>query len=291
MKRLCFAFCALLTVLCLAGCSPAVPPFDPFDTEEDGAESSPDREEAPLLPLLSLDGRRYSFTGDEEAITAKDDLLTIKEAGAYRLTGELTEGGLAVEVGWGETVRLILDGVSIRSSKRPALSVISAAAVVVETAADSVNLLFSESHSVMEADTNLVLCGKGSLSLSGAKTAVRASGSLTMEDGTLRATASEYGFLSEKRIEIRGGTAAVNAAKFGYATRESSSLGGIFVYGGALTAVCSEAALSAHGMILLAGGSGSFDCPAAYQCEHEGNGKAVKGTILQTGGSFPPIPS
>ncbi len=292
MKRLCLALCVLSAVLYSVGCSPALPSFVPFDTEEETMESSPEAENDPTIPLLSLDGRRYSFTGNDKAISVKDDLLSIKEAGTYRLTGDLTEGGLSVEVGWGETVRLILDGISIRSSGRAALSVSSSAAVIVESEVHSVNVLFSESDAVIQGNTNLIFCGKGSLSLSGAKYAVRSSGTIAIEDGILRATASEYGFFSEKRIDILGGKVAVNAAKFGYATKEtSSSLGGIYLYGGQITAVCSEAALSAQTQILLAGGVGSFESPMYYQCEHVENGKTVKGAILKTGGSFPPLPS
>ena len=280
----------LVFLLFLVGCRTDTSDFNPFE-EEVPEESLPTEQKEEFVPLLTLCGRRYSFTGGSEAISVKDDLLTIRQGGTYRLTGELTEGGLAVEVGWGETVRLILSGASIRSSYHPALSLLSAAAVIVETEQDSVNLLFSEGEAVIDGSTHLILCGEGSLSLSGARSAVRSSGTVEIDGGIVRATASEYGFLSETRLEIHGGEVAVNAAKYGYATRETDPSGGIFVDGGKITSVSSEAALSAHRSILLSGGTGSFDAPVYYECERVQNEKKLKGEILLTGGSFPPIPS
>lgn len=290
MKRLLFSACFLACTACLFGCAPALPLFAPFETEVQTESQAPSAE--PDLPTISLDRRRYSFTGDPEAIEVKNDLLTVKREGSYRLAGDLTDGGIAIDVGFGKTVHLILDGVSIRASSRPAIYVKSAAAVMIETEEDSVNLLCSAGDSVIEVNGNLTVSGSGSLSLSGADTAIRSSGTVTVESGLLRATASEYGIFAEKRFEIFGGEVAVNAARIGYATEESSpDEGGIYLFGGQITAVTSEAALSARTYILLKNGAGSFDAPRFYQCEYEKNGSIIRGTIDRLGGSFPPLSS
>ncbi|MBR2354167.1 MAG: carbohydrate-binding domain-containing protein [Clostridia bacterium] len=290
MKRLLFAIGSFALMCMLFGCAPALSGVDPFETEAETESDLPIPEPEP--PTVSLDRRRYSFTGDPRAIEVKDDLLTVKQEGVYRLTGTLSEGGIAVDVGFGETVCLILDGVSIRSSFRPAIFVKSAAAVIIETKEGSVNPLYSAGDSVIKARGDLILRGNGSLSLSGADTAVNASATVTVESGMLRATASEYGILAEKRLEISGGDVAVNAARIGYATGESSpEEGGIYLMGGQITAVTSEAALSAQTNIWLQEGIGSFDAPILYRCEREENGRIIRGSITHTGGSFPPIPS
>ncbi len=280
----------LCLALLLSSCAPALPDFKPFESEEESQSESllPTAE----IPTLSLDRRRYSFTGKEEAITAEDDLLTIGQAGSYRLTGTLSEGGLSVDVGAFGVVRLILDDVSLASTGRPVLHVRSAAAVILETEEGSVNLFRSTAKTAVMADGNLLLTGSGSLSISGAPVAISSLGRVAVESGSLRITASECGILANTAIEMTGGEVAVNAASFGFKTEErSDSSGGILLRGGSLTAVCSETVLSAKTRILLTGGKGSFDAPRFYLCESNENGVPVKGELRCEGGDFPPVPT
>ena len=291
MRRL-FLVPLLGLSLCFSGCSAALPDFTPFETEEATASFAEDTDQASAAPLITLERRRYSFTGDSEAILVKGDLLIIRRAGTYRLKGELTEGGIEIDAGPDGVVRLVLEGVSIHASTHSAIFVKSAAAVVLRTEKDSVNLLTSDGESVLSAHANLVFRGEGSLSLSGARIAVEGSDTVSVESGLLRMTASRIGMVAEKRLTVLGGEVAVNAAELGYVTREApTDAGGIFLRGGRVTAVCSEAALSATTRILLENGAGSFEAPTYYRCGFEENGKAVKGRIEYTGGSFPPIPS
>ena len=285
MKQIGLALGVIVLSFCLSFCSPTLPDFEPFESD---TEEVTEGTEAPIAPTLTLDRRRYSFTGKEEAISAEDDLLTIRQAGSYRLTGTLSEGGLCVDVGHEGVVRLILSGVTVESTRRPALHVRSAAAVILECEEGSVNLLRSTAQAVILSRSNLSLWGTGSLSLGGAPTAIRSDGYVTVRESTLRITASECGISAEKGIEIVGGAVAINAAAVGLATKEDGSQsGGITLSGGSLTAVCSEVVLSARYRIRLMGGTGSFEAPGFYRCERLEQGKSVKGEILHTGGSFP----
>lgn len=291
MRKIGLAVWLLFLSLLLASCAPALPAFQPFETkdESDSAESETGSEQE-KIPTLTLDRRRYSFTGREDAIRVKDDLLTLGQAGSYRLTGSLTEGGIAVDVGWDGVVRLILDGVSLSSTGRPVLQVLSAAAVILESKDGSVNLLHSTAGTAVSSEGNLLLTGTGSLSVSGAPIALSSAGRLTVESGTVRITASECGIRADTGIEILGGEIAINAARVGLMSEERvNSSGGIVIRGGFLTAVCAETVLSARTRILLTGGVGSFDAPRFYQCQYTENGALVKGSVLQTGGNFPPL--
>ena len=290
---------AALLLLCLlsslaVGCAPALPTFSPFDTEaqtepseESEAETDPDP-----IPLLTLDGRRFSFSGDPDAIDADHDRLTIRRGGVYRLSGTLTEGALAVDVGHGETVRLILGGASLTSSHSPCLSVISAAAVILESEGDSVNLFSARADSVIHADADLVLCGEGTLSLSGAENAIISTGTVSIEGGRLTATASEHGILAAYRIRLVDGAVTLSAAKVGMRCDEGFlGKGGIFLLGGSCTVLATETALRANTRMELSGGVASFRAPLLYLCEQKTGSASIQGTILHTGGDFPTPPS
>ncbi len=285
---LCFGVCAL------CGCSPALPSYVPADTElgettesESGSENLPEP-----IPLLILDGRRYSFSGDPEAILAKDDSLILRRSGTYRLSGELTEGELRVDVGWEHTVRLILDGVSLASSYHPCLSVESAAAVILESSAETVNRFHSKADSVIRSEANVIFCGKGALSLGGAKAAVTCAGTVSVTGGGLTATASEYGILAADRLLLEGGSVCLNAAKVGIRVTDRSPFdGGIRITGGSCTVLATECALFADGRIELGGGSGSLSAPILYRYERQEDGQTVPGVLLFSGGDFPRLPS
>ena len=275
--KLCPMLCALALLVFLPSCSSALPNFDPLATEEETAAE--ETAVAPVISTVTLSGRRFSFAGEETAIAVRDDLLTMKEEGVYRLTGDLAEGGVAVDVGAFGVVRLILDGVSIRSTRRPAIEIVSAAAVIIETAEGSVNLLRSSREAVIRSSSNLLLTGEGSLSLGGADEAIAAEGRVSVTSGIVHLTASACGIRSEVGVELSAeGEVAINAARVGILTRERSDSGGIVIRGGRLVAVCAEAVLCAQRRICLAGGKGSFDAPRLYQCPSE---------VLHTGGEFP----
>lgn len=267
---------ALALLLFLPSCSASLPDFDPLGTETEAVES--ETADTPPIPTLTLSGRRFSFEGEAEAIDARDDLLCLKREGVYRLTGDLSEGGISVDVGAFGRVRLILDGVSIRSTRRPAIEIVSAAAVILETEEGSVNLLWSSSEAVILGSDNLLLTGSGSLSLGGALRAIQAEGRVSVASGTVRLSASECGIRSSVGVTLAGGEVAINAARVGLCSEERSDSGGIEILGGDLVAVCSETVLSAKRRICLAGGRGSFDAPRWYLCG---------GEVLYTGGEFP----
>lgn len=273
----------------LSACTRTAPSFVPFDSDKISSSEETLRDEgSEAESVLVLDGRRYSFSGDGEAVTSEDDVLRVKKAGVFRMTGTLSEGGICIDVGHGATVRLILDGVSLSSSRRPCLTVRSAASMILETVADSVNCFFSTADAVIDADGEVVLCGAGSLSLSGASCALRSSDRIVVQGGVWTVGAKQYGLLARNCLEMSGGRLSVHASEVGLATEEDETFGGgIRISGGNVSVLASDAALSARFGMFFSGGCADLRAPTLYRCGVRSEAVDSVGKIEFLGGSFP----
>ncbi len=127
--RFLFPILLLTFSLLLSSCALSIPKEE---TQTEAVDS---------VPTLTFDGRRYRYSGNASDIAVEGDSLTIQRAGVYRLSGTLSDGVLRVDVSRGETVHLILDGVSISSSRAIPLEIRSAACVILELADGSVNTI------------------------------------------------------------------------------------------------------------------------------------------------------
>lgn len=297
MLRLVRFFSAMLLLCLLFGsCVPRTP--------VSSDEASADDTKPTVERQLRLDGRRYSYNGNAEDIAVQDDLLTICVAGDYRLSGVLDEGAIAVSVEQHETVRLILDGVSITSSCRAPLSVICAAAVILELSPGTVNTLTdapraqSETPSLLpgacvQVNSHLRICGEGTLVLRGRQhTALAVSESLTVASGTITAVAVETGVWVRDRFLLQNGSLTVTAASCGIVTDNSAGTQGeIRILGGRLVASCKQIALCAGKCIAALGGSGSLQAPILYQCRYWQDGQTVTGSITVSSAAFPAVPT
>ncbi len=258
--------------------------------------SAPEERETHLI----LDGRRYTYTGNEEDIQIQDDVLTILRGGAYRISGTLKEGSIRVHADPADTVRLILDGASITSSYHAPLRIDRAACVIVETTPDSVNTLTDAARSVDQSDpilplaalechANLILRGEGVLAISGrAACAIAASSTVWISSGKISLSAPETALWVRDQLRMENGALTLRAAKYGVSAHaEGASMGAIEITGGQLSASCSEVALSAGRSILVSGGSASIQAPTVYQCRRQIDDKTVSGTIHVTAVGFP----
>ena len=278
IRRFFFSILLLTLSLLLSSCAlPTRIDTPPAETEADDS-----------VPTLSFDGRRYRYSGNASDIAVVGDSLTIQKEGVYRLTGTLSDGSLSVEVSRGETVHLILDGVSLSSSHATPLNIRSAACVILELADGSVNTVSDtarapekegESLACLSADSNLILCGEGNLSISGrAGYALSCEGNLEIESAHLSLSSPEVGARVRDRLILHSGTLTVTTAKVGIVADDAAgAVGRIEIHGGYLVASCSETALSAGNAILADGGSASLRAPRLYSSP----------TLLITAPDFP----
>lgn len=284
----------LLSILCLTLTS-CLSDFAPNDKQPSFDDTS-----APTERRLRLEGRQYFYNGNADDITVSDDVLTICAAGDYHVSGALTEGSLAVSVAQSDTVRLILDGVSITSSYHAPFSVLSAACVILELSSDTVSTLTdaprtqSEPNALLpvacaEINSHLLICGEGTLILRGRQhTALASSESITVESGKISLSASEFGIWARDRFSLTGGSLTVTAAPYGIVTDTGSgTVGEIRILGGNLVASCSKIALCAGKRIAVENGSGSLQAPLLYQCRYQKDSQTVEGEIVISAPDFP----
>ncbi len=266
MKRFLLALLAL--ALCLGGCSPREQTAPPTDEPS----PAPSTDEC----LLILDGRRYSFHGGADKISAKEDRITILAEGTYRIQGTLTEGALRVSAPPTATVHLIFDSASITSSYHPPLLLEEAACVILEAEEGSVNRLTDAKRpSTVSADSRgclvsrcrLILQGKGTLCVSGRQeTAILCEDDLHLSQTVLTLSAPHFGMRVRDSLRMESGALTVSAAKEGLvADGGSASVGALEFLGGRLTLSCSEVALVASSYIRIGEAQVSVSAPTRYQ--------------------------
>lgn len=154
--------------------------------------------------------------------------VIISSSGTYRLTGNITGGGVMVEAGKEDEVRLVLDGVSITS---PDYSAICAGqsgllTIVLE---DGTENKVSDGNSYTYPQTgedepdaaifskdNMVFEGNGMLTVSGNyMNGIRGKDSLTINSGTYVIEAAEDGMKGKDAVEVNGGEITITSGSDG----------------------------------------------------------------------------
>ncbi len=270
--------CCLVALTSLYGCVAAdeveVPILAPAEEE---------------IPSLSFDGRRFSFSGQSDAITHEGATMTIVKGGQYRLSGTLKEGNLQIDVAPDECVQLLLDNLAITSTSGAPLKIQNAACVILESAKDSVNRLCdtaseqSDLHSggVIESEIPLIFRGEGSLILSGKRVCgIESSSKILHEGGNLTISAPQKAIRVRDRFSLESGRVCVTEALCGIAVGEShTDRGEILLAGGELVIQCADTALFATRSIVATDGRASLRCRQRYVCALQQNDKEVAGNI------------
>ena len=140
------------------------PPAEEAPVEEAPVEEAP-VEEAPG-PTVNLS----DMTVVGEGVTAAGNTVMITAAGTYVLTGELSDGQLIVEAPDGEVI-LVLDYATIKNSIGPAVNIVAAEAVTINTVGES-TLEDAETYpegmiatAAVYADAPLTFGGEGTLNV------------------------------------------------------------------------------------------------------------------------------
>ena len=296
MKRFASAAIAVLLMINMSSC---VYTLNNDDLGEPDKKAEEDK--SVYIRKLSFDGRKYIYEGASDDIMANGNTITIRAAGDYLVGGELIDGSLMIEVKSHETVRLILDGVSISSSKSVPIKVNSAACVILELATDSVNILSRLSSiplkdkislypdACIESICNIIVTGNGSLAInSRADAAISCLGRVDISGGKMTVSSAGNGIWVRDRFVMSGGALSISTAKIGIlADDAASSEGRIEINEGRLTASCSDAVLKAGRNICISGGVGSFDSKVSYICERAEGDNIISGEIEITSPQFP----
>lgn len=241
---------------------------------------------------ITLSGKTAACNSSNVQI--EDEVVTIKAAGVYVLSGTLTDGTIVVDAGDDDNVQLVLDGVSITAADYAAIYAKNADKVFVTLAEGAGNSLTVSGDYVQTDDNNVdaVIFAKCDLTLNG-------TGSLTVKDNTghgivskddLVVTGGTYTIYSQDHclngkdsVRIADGTFNLSCDEDGiHAGNDDQQDGYVYIEGGDINISVGDDAIHAEGLLIITGG----DIDVSKSCE------GVEGDkILVTGGDIDVISS
>lgn len=189
-----------------------------FEDEDETADW--EREKAVTLRLnegnIEVDGSGAAVEGN---------VVTISRAGVYVLEGTLTDGTVRVDCEDKETVRLILNGVTIHSETSAAIDIMNAHKTVITLADGTVNTL-SDGTGFAYRDTekeepNAVLFSKDDLTINGSGTlnvdavfnnGIQSKDILKIMGGNYKITSLNHGIKGNDALAVLGGEMRISAA-------------------------------------------------------------------------------
>jgi hypothetical protein len=211
-----------------------------------------------------------SATVDGMGANAEGSIVTIDAAGTYNLQGTLNDGQIIIDTGDDELVRLILNGVDIRSSTSAPLYVADAAEVVVVLADGTQNTLTDgttfvlpdptsdEPNAALFSTADLTITGDGALTVHGNyNDGIASKDGLVIAGGTLTVDAVDDGIRGKDYVVVEDGNLTVEAQGDGLKSdnEEDAGLGYVAVEQGTITIDAGGDAVTAQSDVLIAGGN------------------------------------
>jgi len=221
------------------------------------------------------------LTGATKVTVSDGDTVSIKTEGVYVLTGTAANAQVVVEAGDEDKVQLVLDGVSITNDSTPCIYVKNADKVFVTTT-DSENTLTVSGTFTADETTNtdavifskddLVLNGKGTLTISSTGNGITSKDDLKITGGTIEISCTADALEANDSIRIADGRVTIKTTKDGLHAEndEDSTLGYVYIGGGTLTVDAGDDAI--HATTVLRVDSGTMDLTAR---------EAMEGTYIQ----------
>ncbi|MBO4472467.1 MAG: carbohydrate-binding domain-containing protein [Clostridia bacterium] len=234
-------------------------------------------EEGAIEIDLSLLTSESKITGAKYA----DDVLTIKAAGTYVLTGTLN-GAVVVDKNIEGTVRLVLAGATIKTLDSQA-----SAAIVFSKSDDQLRILTIADGTVNEVSDSVgdtaadgdgaaIQAKKSSLTINGSGTlkvtavgeeanGIKVKNTLTVLSANIEVTAVKNGIKADNLIEIKGATLTVTAGNDGIKTdiepeteeeavayAKDSQAGYIYIENSTITVTATDDGIAANGCLYIA---------------------------------------
>ncbi len=199
---------------------------------------------------------------------AQGQVITIRSAGTYVLSGSLDDGQVIVEAGEDDKVQLVLNGISVHCETNAALLVRSADKVFLTLAEGSENTLDDGlAYQLSDADGNvdatifsradLTINGSGGLTVTGNyKHGIVSKDDLVVSGGTIEITAQGQGMNGKDCVKISGGSFRIQSQGDGIQSDNSEDSGRGFVYisGGTFAIDAQGDAVQAETVLRIDGG-------------------------------------
>jgi len=252
---------------------------------------------------ITLNGA--SITVDGAGAVVEGTTVTIISAGDYNISGPLTDGQVIVNTQDEEPVRLILNGVELRSSTSAPIYIADAEEALIVLADGTTNTVTDSAAYVFaspdEDEPNAAVFSKSDLNISGNGTlivsanyndGIASKDGLTIASGTITVNALDDGIRGKDYLVVQSGTITVNAQGDGLKSdnEEDAALGYISIENGVLNITAGGDAfdaqtnvhISAGDFVITSGGGASGVVDASTSA------KGIKGTANVTidGGTF-----
>jgi hypothetical protein len=191
------------------------------ETEEDYIWNTADE------TVISLEGSSATVVSGEGAVISGGEVRIIS-GGSYRFSGTLSDGRIVVASDGEETVRLILDGVTINNSSSSPIFVSDAAKAVIYLAEGSENLLTDGSSYIFDdtareepdaaiyCKSYLGIAGSGMLDVTGRfRDGIVGKDGLVIKSGQIRVNAADDGIRGKDYLLIHNAMIEVNSGDDG----------------------------------------------------------------------------
>lgn len=246
-----------------------------------------------VIPVV-LNGS--SITVSSSGASVSGSTLTISSAGTYSFSGSLTNGQIIVNTEDKETVRLILNGVSVTCSQSAPIYVKKAEKAVLILADNTSNTLTDgstytydnasdeEPNACVFSKSDLSISGNGSLTINANfNDGINTKDGLVIKSGNIKITAKDDAIRGKDYMVIHSGTFDLTASGDGLKSDNDSDAtkGYISIDKGTYTIVSGGDAIAAQtdvlisdGLFTLTSGGGSSKTASSTV-----SSKAIKGTV------------
>ena len=157
------------------------------------------------------------WSGYDTTEVTSDETLKITSGGVYTISNDISNGGVIVDTT--ESVKLVLNGVSIKNSNGPAILVLNAELVEIELI-DTNTLEDGTEYSTEYTDYNAVIYSKDDLVISGTgtlnikanyKDAITSKDTLVIKDGTYIIESADDGIRGKDSLTIESGNFTITS--------------------------------------------------------------------------------
>ncbi len=219
--------------------------------------------------------------GASEIRVTNNKNININKGGIYIIRGNGQESTITVNTNAEDSVKLVLDGVSISNKSLPAIQVNSGKKVFITTTGNSQNKLEvtgafaetgeSEAEAVIFSKSDLVLNGTGKL------TVTSATGNGISSEDELKVTGGTYTINSEKHslegynsVIISGGSFTVNTSKDAVHSENSAdnSSGFVYISGGTFNINAADDGIQATTFAVVDGGTFKINAAEGIEATH-----------------------
>lgn len=260
-------------------------------------EISTDWSDDANLTQIALNGNSATVTGS--GVTASSGTITITEPGTYVFSGTLQDGQILIDAGKNDTVRLVLNGVSLSSSVSAPIYASQAGMVMITLAEGTENNITDASQYTFAADEDepnaavfskcdLILNGSGALSVTANyNNGICSKDDLILTDGTISVSAVNDALRGRDSTVISGGTFALLAGGDGIQSNndEDTEKGYVYLAGGSFEIQAGGDGIQAETALMITDGSYQLQTGSSADTDSYKGLKAGLGLLI-TGGDF-----